>query len=123
MREWTSFSTHGQRSFCLASAEVARQIKKFSALDDDMTNPLASDLAPELKHRKEMITKADGIKASAKICLEKLKERCTKTDQESADMRKKISDYIATVFPGVKDDLIRIEAHISSEVISKLVRS
>jgi hypothetical protein len=122
MREWTSFSTHGQRSFRLASAEVARQIKKFSALDDDMTNPLASDLAPELKHRK-MITKADGIKASAKICLEKLKERCTKTDQESADMRKKISDHIATVFLGVKDDLIRIEAHISSEVISKLVRS
>jgi hypothetical protein len=32
-------------------------------------------------------------------------------------------DHIATFSPGVKDDLIRIEAHISSEVISKLVRS
>jgi chromosome segregation ATPase len=104
-----------EQQFHVASYKVNEALKKLG-LEGALEHPTMAELKPELERRMAMITDAKGLKAKAKKALDKLKELSTKADQETAVMRKKISDHIASVFPAVKEDLIKIEAHISGEI-------
>jgi len=105
-----------EQQYHIGRYKLTESLKKLEPLDDAEEHPTMAAMKPELERKIAMITDAKGLKEQAKKRLGKLKYLSTKADQESADMRKKISDHIASVFPAVKEDLIKIEASISGEV-------